>query len=95
MSGAYMLLLPFVHPSNEVGVRSAAWVPVHLLYFAALTIILLVLVGIFARQLQQAGRLSGAGFLTAFAGTAMLLRRGGSTSSPPISVRGRRSGCGS
>ena len=37
-----MLLLPFVHPSDEVGVRSAAWVPVHLLYFAALTIILLV-----------------------------------------------------
>ncbi len=68
-----MLLLPFVHPSSEVGVRSAAWVPVHLLYFAALTIILLVLVGIFARQLQQAGRLGVAGFLSAFAGTAMLL----------------------
>ena len=91
-----MLLLPFVHPSDEVGVRSAAWVPVHLLYFAALTIILLVLVGIFARQLQQAGRLGVAGFLTAFAGTAMLCSwRGGSTSSPPISVRGRRSDCGS
>ncbi len=71
-----MLLLPFVHPSDEVGVRSAAWVPVHLLYFAALTIILLVLVGIFARQLQQAGRLGVAGFLTAFAGTAMLLLEG-------------------
>lgn len=76
VAGAYMLLLPFVHPSDEVGVRSAAWVPVHLLYFAALTIILLVLVGIFARQLQQAGRLGVAGFLTAFAGTAMLLLEG-------------------
>ena len=82
VAGAYMLLLPFVHPSDEVGVRSAAWVPVHLLYFAALTITLLVLVGIFARQLQQAGRLGVAGFLTAFAGTAMLLLGGGSTSSP-------------
>jgi hypothetical protein len=70
-------------------------VPVHLLYFAALTINLLVLVGIFARQVQQAGRLGMAGFLTAFAGTAMLLLEGGSTSSSPISVRGRRSGCGS
>jgi len=79
MAGAYMLLLPFVHPSDEVGVRSAAWVPVHLLYFAALTLILLILVGlvgIFARQLQQAGRLGVAGFLTAFAGTAMLLLEG-------------------
>ena len=76
VAGAYMLLLPFVHPSDEVGVRSAAWVPVHLLYFAALTIILLVLVGIFARQLQQAGGLGVAGFLTAFAGTAMLLLEG-------------------
>jgi hypothetical protein len=75
-AGAYMVVLPFVHPSDDIGVQSAAWVPVHLLYFAALTIILLVLVGIFARQLQQAGRLGVAGFLTAFVGTAMLLLEG-------------------
>src|SRR5918992_3301139 len=75
-AGAYMIVLPFVHPSDDVGVQSVAWVPVHLLYFAALTIILLALVGIFARQLQRAGRLGLAGFLTAFVGTAILLLEG-------------------
>src|SRR3990170_1263951 len=75
-AGAYMIVLPFVHPSDDVGVQRAAWVPVHLLYFAALTVILLALVGIFARQLQRAGRLGVAGFLTAFVGTAMVLLEG-------------------
>src|SRR5215208_2150845 len=41
VAGAYMFVLPFVH-------QSVAWVPVHLLYFTAQTVILLVLVGIFA-----------------------------------------------
>jgi hypothetical protein len=72
-SGAYMVLVPFVHPESP---QSAAWVPVHLLYFAALTVTLLALVGIFARQIQRAGRLGVAGFLTAFLGTAMMLLEG-------------------
>ncbi len=42
VAGAYLVLLPFVHPSDDVGVQSAAWVPVHLLYFAALMVMLLV-----------------------------------------------------
>src|SRR3712207_4278145 len=75
-AGAYMLLLPFVHPSDDVGMQSAAWVPVHLLYFAALTVVLLALVGILARQLQRAGRLGVTGFLVAFIGTAMMLLEG-------------------
>lgn len=75
-AGAYMVVLPFVHPSDDVGVQSAAWLPVHLLYFAALMVILLALIGIFARQLQRARRLGVAGFLTAFVGTAMLLLEG-------------------
>jgi hypothetical protein len=72
-AGSYMVLAPFVHPESP---QSAAWVPVHLLYFAALTVVLLVLVGIFARQLQRAGGLGVAGFLTAFVGTAMMLLEG-------------------
>ena len=76
VAGAYLVLVPFVHPSDDVGVQSAAWVPVHLLYFAALTVILLVLVGIFAVQLQRAGRLGVAGFLVAFVGTSMMLLEG-------------------
>jgi hypothetical protein len=75
-AGAYMVVLPFLHPSDDVGVQSAAWVPVHLLYFAALAVMLLVLVGILARQLQRAGRLGVAGFLVALAGTAMMLLEG-------------------
>jgi hypothetical protein len=59
-TGVSMVLVPFVHPESP---QSAAWVPVHLLYFATLMGILLVLVGIFARQLQRAGRLGVAGFL--------------------------------
>jgi hypothetical protein len=66
-------VLPFVHPESP---QSAAWVPVHLVYFATLMGILLVLVGIFASQLQPAGRLGVAGFLTAFVGTAMGLLEG-------------------
>ena len=72
-TGVSMVPVPFVHPENP---PSAAWVPVHLVYFATLLGILLVLVGIFARQLQRAGRLGVAGFLTAFVGTAMMLLEG-------------------
>ena len=72
-AGGYMVVLPFVHPESP---QSAAWVPVHLLYFAALTVVLLVLVGILASQLQRGGRLGVAGFLAAFVGTAMMLLEG-------------------
>jgi hypothetical protein len=50
-----MFVLPFVHPSDAVGHQSAAWVPVHLLYFAVHTVILLVLVGIFAPSSSKLG----------------------------------------
>ena len=72
-AGSYMVLAPFVHPESP---QSAAWVPVHLLGFAALAAIQLALVGIFARQLQRAGPLGVAGFLAAFFGTAMMLLEG-------------------
>ena len=72
-TGVSIILVPFVHPESP---QSAAWVPVHLLYFATLMSILLVLVAIFARQLQRAGRLGVAGFLTGFVGTAMMLLEG-------------------
>ncbi len=71
--GASMILAPLMHPESP---QSAAWVPVHLLYFVTIIAVLLVLVGIFARQLQRAGRLGVVGFLTAFVGTAMTLLEG-------------------
>lgn len=72
-AGASVVLTPFVHPDSP---QSAAWVPVHLLYFATLMTIQLVLVGIFARQVRRTGILGVAAFLTAFIGTAMMLLEG-------------------
>ena len=72
-AGASMVVAPFVHPESP---QSAAWVPVHLLYFATLMAIQLVLVGIFARQVRRTGMLGVAAFLTAFIGTAMMLLEG-------------------
>lgn len=72
-AGAYLVLSPLVHPSSP---QSAAWVPMHLLYFAALIATLLALFGILVYQLQQAGRLGLVGFFTAFVGTAMTLLEG-------------------
>ena len=72
-AGASFILSTLLHPSSP---QSAAWVPVHLLFFAGLVATLLALVGIMAYQLQRAGRLGVAGFFTAFVGTAMMLMEG-------------------
>lgn len=72
-SGASVFVAPFLHPDDP---RSTAWVPVHLLYFATLIAVLLVLVGVFASQLPRSGRLGLSGFLTAFVGTSMMLLEG-------------------
>lgn len=71
--GASMVLAPFVHPESP---QSAAWVPVHMLYFTTLAVIQLGLVGIFASQIRRAGWLDLFGFLGAFFGTAMTLLEG-------------------
>jgi hypothetical protein len=73
VGGASMVLAPFAHPESP---QSAAWVPMHLAYFATLMVILLGLVGIFAYQIDRAGRLGTAGFLGAFFGTSMSLLEG-------------------
>jgi hypothetical protein len=72
-AGASMVVTPVVHPESP---QSAAWVPVHLLYFATLMAIQLVLVGVFARQVRRTGILGVVAFLTAFIGTAMMLLEG-------------------
>ena len=73
VGGASMVVMPFAHPESP---QSSAWVPMHLAYFATLMVILLGLVGIFAYQIDRAGRLGTAGFLGAFFGTAMSLLEG-------------------
>ncbi len=73
VAGASIVLTPILHPHSP---QDAAWVPVHLACFATLIAVMLVLVGVFARQMWQAGRLGVAGFLMAFIGTAMILMEG-------------------
>lgn len=73
ISGASIVAAPVIHPHSP---ESAAWVPVHVAYFATLIAVMLVLVGVFARQFEEAGKLGVAGFLTAFVGTAMILMEG-------------------
>ena len=46
-AGTSMILAPLVHPESP---QSAAWVPVHLLYFATVISVLLLLGGIFAHH---------------------------------------------
>ena len=72
-AGVSMLLAPILHPDDP---GSAAWIPVHMLSFATLIVVLLVLVGVFVRQLPRTGRLGLAGFLGAFVGTSMMLMEG-------------------
>ncbi len=72
-AGASTFLSPILHPEDP---GSAAWVPVHLLSFATLIAVLLVLVGVFVWQLPRSGRLGLAGFLAAFVGTSMMLMEG-------------------
>jgi hypothetical protein len=72
-AGVSTILAPLVHPESP---QSAAWVPVHLLYFATLMATQLILVAVFARQFRRAGRLGVAGFVVAFVGTAMGLLEG-------------------
>jgi hypothetical protein len=72
-AGVSMFLAPILHPEDPA---SAAWVPVHLLSFATFIVLLLVLVGVFVRQLPRTGRLGLAGFLAAFVGTSMMLMEG-------------------
>jgi hypothetical protein len=72
-AGGSTFLSPILHPDDPA---SAAWVPVHLLSFATLIVVLLVLVGVFVRQFSRSGRLGLAGFLAAFVGTSMMLMEG-------------------
>ena len=72
-AGVSTFLSPILHPDDP---GSAAWVPAHLLSFATLIAVPLVLVGVFVRQLPRSGHLGLAGFLAAFVGTSMMLMEG-------------------
>ncbi len=63
-----------LHPAGEGidAVGSPRWVPSHVVYWAAILLIQLGLVGLYARQHERAGWLGLAGFTLAFAGTTLV-----------------------
>ena len=63
-----------LHPAGEgiEAVSNARWVPSHVVYWAAILLIQLGLVGLYARQHERAGWLGLSGFTLAFVGTALV-----------------------
>jgi hypothetical protein len=67
---------------------SPAWVPLNLLQLFGVILLLLALVGFYARQAAVAGGLGLVGFLVAFLGTAMFAGTGWSNAfNPPVVAR--------
>ena len=67
---------------------SPAWIPLNLLQLFGVILLLLALVGFYARQAAVAGGLGLVGFLVAFLGTAMFAGTGWSNAfTPPVVAR--------
>jgi hypothetical protein len=67
---------------------SPAWIPLNLLQLFGVILLLLALVGMYARQAAVAGGLGLVGFLVAFLGTAMFAGTGWSNAfTPPVVAR--------
>jgi hypothetical protein len=63
-----------LHPVGEglSAVMNPNWVPSHLVYWVAVLLLHLGLVGLYARQVEQTGPLGLVGFVLAFVGTALV-----------------------
>jgi hypothetical protein len=63
-----------LHPVGEGlgAVMNPNWVPSHLVYWVAVLLLHLGLVGLYARQVEQTGPLGLVGFVLAFVGTALV-----------------------
>ena len=67
---------------------SPVWIPLNLLQLFGVILLLLALVGFYARQAAVAGGLGLVGFLVAFLGTAMFAGTGWSNAfNPPVVAR--------
>lgn len=73
---AFLLLHPYGEVAGAHAAHSARWVPAHTLHFAGALLTLFGLLGFYAASWQRLGRLGVAGFLVAFAGTAMFVGTG-------------------
>jgi hypothetical protein len=74
LAGLLTVLGALLHPIGEglPAVNSRNWVPSHLVYWVAILLLHLGLVGLYARQVKETGRLGLVGFVLAFIGTALV-----------------------
>lgn len=73
-AGLMFVGFPLLHPNHDVaGYTSVIWVPAHLSINLGALLVLFGLIGLFVRQLEQAGWFGLVGFVAAFIGTASML----------------------
>jgi hypothetical protein len=74
LAGVLYAVGALLHPVGEslAAVSSPNWVPAHLVYWVSVLLLHLGLVGLYARQAEQTGRLGLVGFVLAFMGTALV-----------------------
>jgi hypothetical protein len=74
LAGALYALGALLHPAGEdlAAYTSPKWVPAHQVYWVAALLMLSSLVGLYARQVEQAGWLGLVGFVLAFMGTVVV-----------------------
>ena len=72
LGGVLFPLAALIHPNGEdlAAVNMPNWVPAHLLGLVSVTLIHLGLIGLYARQVEETGRLGLVGFVLAFVGGA-------------------------
>lgn len=75
LGGILFPVAAFIHPNGEdlAAVNMPNWVPAHLLGFVSVMLMHLSLIGLYARQVEQAGWLGLIGFLLAFVGGAFAI----------------------
>ena len=75
LGGALFPVAAIIHPNGEdlAAVTMPNWLPAHLLGFVSVMLIHLSLIGLYARQVEQAGWLGLIGFLLAFVGSAFAI----------------------
>jgi len=74
LAGVFHVLGAFLHPIGEdaTAVNSPNWVPAHLFLWVSGVLMLLGLVGLYARQAEKTGWLGLVSFVLAFIGTALV-----------------------
>jgi hypothetical protein len=75
LGGVLFPVAAVIHPNGEdlAAVSMPTWVPAHLLGFVSVTLIHLSLIGLYARQVEQAGWLGLVAFVLAFVGGAFAM----------------------